>query len=112
MSNSFTIRLKAAIELLESIAADRGLLAEVAEEDQRRLLRAAGDVFQPDEAARRLLMRANRRREKAARTEREEVALSATGIRKQRRQTVFTTPNVFAPAGFAQVDVADETEFR
>src|SRR5437773_12418255 len=94
MSTSFTTRLRAAAELLESVANNRALLAEAPEEDQRRLLRVAGEVFQPDEGARRLLMKANRRRDKAAKTRREEIALSATGIRKQRRQTAFTTPKI------------------
>jgi len=112
MSTSFTTRLRAATELLESIANNRALLAEVPEEDQRRLLRVAGEVFQPDEAARRWLTRANKRRDKAAKTQRQENALSATGIRKLRRQTVFTTPNVFPPAAFEQLEVDDDPEFR
>ncbi len=39
-------------------------------------------------------------------------SLSATGIRKLRKQTVFTTPNVFPPADFTQGDVADDADFR
>ena len=94
MSNNFEERLRRAAELLESIANNRELLANVSEEDQRRLLRAAGEVFEPDDAARRRLIKAMRRHHKAAKTEREEVTLAQTGIRKLRSQALFTTPNV------------------
>ena len=111
MSNSFSDRLRAAAELLESISKNRDLLAEVSAEDRKRLLLAAGEVFEPDGAARRLLVKAMRRHQKAARTEREESALSNAGIRKLRSQAVFTSPNVFPPADFEQRDM-DNPDFR
>ena len=37
--------------------------------------------------------------------------LNRTGIRTLRRQTVYTSPNVFPPEGFEQRDV-DDPEFR
>jgi len=111
MSQSFEERLRAATELLESIAESRELLAEVSEVEQRRLLQAAGAVFQPDAASRRQLVKAGRRREKSQRTKLEENTLSQAGIRKLRRQAVFTTPNVFPPADFEQNEV-DDPEFR
>ena len=111
MSKDFTERLRAAAELLESIANNRELLAEAPSEDQKRLVRAAGSVYQPDNVARRRLVKANRRQDKAAKTTREENALSDTGIRKLRRENVFNTPNVFPPPPFEQVDVEDP-EFR
>src|SRR5215203_3482632 len=86
MPNDFEERLLRAAELLESIAKNRELLAKVSEEDQRRLLRAAGEVFEPDDAARRRLIKAMRRHHKARKTEREEVTLAQTGIRKLRSQ--------------------------
>ena len=46
------------------------------------------------------------------RRERDEAVLAETGIRVLREQPVFTTPNVFPPAGFEQADVDDEPEFR
>ena len=94
---SFEERVRAAVELLESIANNRQLLAEAPVEYQKRLIQAAGSVFQPDSVARRRLVKANRRQDKAAKIQREEAALSETGIRRLRRNKVFTTPNVFPP---------------
>jgi len=105
-------RLRAAAELLELIANDRTLLAGVAEDDRTRLLSAAGQVSRPDAIVRRALVKATKRQRKAAKVNREETVLHETGIRKLRRQTVFTTPNVFPPADFEQQDVAGQPEFR
>jgi NAD(P)-dependent dehydrogenase (short-subunit alcohol dehydrogenase family) len=108
----FTARLRAAADLLESIAANRELLTDVPKEDRERLIRSAGEVFLPDSAARRQLVRASRRQEKEAKREREEKVLSVRGIRKLRNVKVFNTPNVFPPSGFEQRDVADNPDFR
>ena len=110
-TSEFLDRLRAATELLESIVADRGLLAHVPPDDQRRLVQAAGHVYAPDSASRRQLVRASIRREKAEKVRREERALERTGIRTMRRQPVFTSPNVFPPAAFEQREVQDE-DFR
>ncbi|HZA91969.1 MAG TPA: SDR family oxidoreductase [Gemmatimonadales bacterium] len=107
-NSDFLDRLRAATELLESIVADRGLLAHVHPDYQRRLVQAAGHVYAPDSASRRQLVRASIRREKAEKVRREEQALERTGIRTMRRQPVFTSPNVFPPADFEQQDVQDE----
>ena len=88
-------RLREAIELLESVAGDRALLAELSKDDQRRLIQAAGDVWCPDVAARRRLVKAVAAKRRADRVEREERVLQETGIRALRRQPTFTTPNVF-----------------
>ena len=100
-------RVRQATELLETIANERGLLARVPEELRRRLHQAAGEVYVPDTAARRQMVKAIVRRRKAEKTERDERRLSERGIRKLRKQTVFTTPNVFPPPEFEQVDVSD-----
>jgi len=92
-----TERVRATAELLESLVADRGLLAQVPKEDRRRLLDAAANVYHPDAKARRLLVKATVRERKRARIRRDEEVLAQTGIRTLRRQTVFTTPNVFPP---------------
>lgn len=92
-------RVRAATELLESIVADRGLLARIPQNAKRGLLAAAALVYHPDAKARRLLVKATVRERKAARIRKEEGVLSKTGIRAMRRQTVFTTPNVFPPTG-------------
>jgi len=107
----FLQRVRAASELLQSIVADRGLLAQLPPDDQRRLLQAAGHVYAPDSASRRQLVRASVRREKAEKIQRAEQALERTGIRTLRRQAVFTSPNVFPPPGFEQHEVEDP-EFR
>ena len=107
----FTERLRAAVELLESIVNNRESLAEASAEDRERLLRAAGEVFLPDNVSRRRLAKAKRRQDKAEKTNREENALAATGIRKLRRERVFNTPNVFPPPQFEQHEV-DNPEFR
>ena len=105
-------QLRAATELLETLALNRELLAGVSEEEQHRLLKAAGQVSRPDSRGRRQLVKEYARQRKAAKTERAESALNQTGIRKLRRQTVFTTPNVHPPAGFEQKEIADNPDFR
>jgi NAD(P)-dependent dehydrogenase (short-subunit alcohol dehydrogenase family) len=104
--------LRTATELLESIVADRGLLAQVPSDDRQRLLQAAGQVYAPDAIARRQLVRASTRRRKAEKTERVDRVLEGTGIRALRRQTVFTSPNVFPPDGFEQREVDGDPDFR
>ena len=51
-------RLKAAIELIEKVAENRALLAELPTEDRTRLLQAAGKIHTPDLEARRRLVKA------------------------------------------------------
>ncbi len=105
-------RLRDAAELLESIIADRALLAGVPEAERNRLLQAAGEVSRPDAIRRRQLVKETKRHRKAHKVRREESVLSETGIRKLRRETIFTTPNVFPPREFEQQDVLDDPEFR
>jgi NAD(P)-dependent dehydrogenase (short-subunit alcohol dehydrogenase family) len=101
-------RLRAATEALEAVVADRGLLRALSVADRTRLLSAAGDVFNPDIAARRRWGKTLRKQQKAAKLERDEAMLAETGIRVLREKPVFTTPNVFPPSEFAQLDVDDE----
>jgi NAD(P)-dependent dehydrogenase (short-subunit alcohol dehydrogenase family) len=100
-------RLREAIEVLEAVVRDRGLLGNLSLEDRHRLLAAAGDVFNPDVVQRRQWGKALRRREKAAKQRHDENVLAETGIRVLREKPVFTTPNVFAPDDFVQRDVDD-----
>jgi len=95
---SLAERLKAAAELLEEIVADRAILVNVEEAERNRLPLAAGHVSRPDVIDRRRLLKASKRKRKADRVNREETLLAETGIRKLRRQPVFTTsPNIFPP---------------
>ena len=98
-------RLRQATELLEQVAADRGLLADLASEERRRLLQAAGSVFHPDPAERRRLIKTIERLRRGDKAQRDDELLGETGIRALRRQTVFTTPRAFAPTQFAPQDV-------
>ncbi len=101
-------QVPACLALLEAIVADRTLLAEVPEAQRHRLLNAAGKVFAPDASARRKFVREMNRRRKAEAVAREEVTLGQTGIRTLRRQTVFTTPNVFPPSDISRDDLRDD----
>jgi NAD(P)-dependent dehydrogenase (short-subunit alcohol dehydrogenase family) len=108
---AFLAQARAATEVLEAIVRDRGLLAQVPPDDQRRLLQAAGHVYAPDAAGRRQLVRASIRQRKAEKVKREDHTLNQTGIRTLRRQPVFTSPNVFPPTELEPTDVhADSPE--
>jgi NAD(P)-dependent dehydrogenase (short-subunit alcohol dehydrogenase family) len=109
---AFLARLRDATAVLEEIVADRSLLAGIPPDDQRRLHQAAGHVYSPDATARRHLVRATIRARKADKLRREDQVLDATGIRTLRRQPVYTSPNVFPPAGFEQRDAPDDSNAR
>jgi hypothetical protein len=102
-------RLRETIELLESIAADRTVLAGVPDGDRKRLLQAVANVYSPDRVERRRKSKVVARDRKAARVPREQGVLHDTGIRTLRRKPAFHTPNVFPTAsvadGFAPQDV-------
>jgi NAD(P)-dependent dehydrogenase (short-subunit alcohol dehydrogenase family) len=97
-------RLRDALELLESIADDRRVLAGIPEDDRTRLLQAVARVYHPDRAERRRISKAAFRQRKAGRVKETEEARSETGIRALRRKPVFHTPNIFPPSGFAPDD--------
>ena len=98
--------------MLEAVVRDRSLLKALPLEERTRLLAAAGDVHNPDVVQRRRFNKVVRREKKAARLGRDEAVLAETGIRVLRDKPVFTTPNVFPPSGFEQVEVEDDPEFR
>ena len=100
-------RLREATELLESIAADRTVLADVPDEARARLLQAVALVYHPDRVERRRMAKLTARQRKAARVRETEDVRSDTGIRALRRKAVFHTPNVFPPPAFAPEDVHD-----
>ena len=101
-------QVHATSDLLEAIVANRGLLATIPKGDKLRLLAACAHVYHPDAKARRLLVKATVRERKAARIRQDERVLSKTGIRAMRRQTVFTTPNVFPPTEAEQHENGSE----
>jgi NAD(P)-dependent dehydrogenase (short-subunit alcohol dehydrogenase family) len=94
-------RLREAIEALELIAADPGVMAQISEVERQRLRRAVATIFNPDSRARRQLSKAISRERRAARTKRDDGTLAETGIRTLRRKPVFTTPNVYPPGADA-----------
>ena len=108
--DDIAVRVRDAAALLEALAADRALLAQMTSEDRTRLLHAAGEVSRPDALARRRLVKATRNQRKAERTQRAESVLQDTGIRKLRREDVFITPRLFAPADFVQETVDVEPD--
>ncbi|HKU62680.1 MAG TPA: SDR family oxidoreductase [Gemmatimonadales bacterium] len=108
----FLDRVRAATALLDEIVADRALLLDVPPDERHRLLQAAGHVYAPDAQARRRLIRASARKDKAERVRREEDALGATGIRTLRSKPVFTSPNVFPPPAFEQREPAADPDVR
>ena len=105
-------QLKAAAEILEKAAANRALLAQLSVEERTRLLKAAGDIYCPDVAQRRRLVKANVKQRKAEKQQKDDARLHETGIRKLRREKVFTTPNVFPPKNFIQEEIKDNPDFR
>ena len=105
-------RIRAATELLEAIDRDRTLLAGLSQEEQQRLVIAAGKVFDPDPASRRLRVKASFARRRAEKVAKEEKAFEGTGIRTLRARPVFTTENVFPPPGFAPADEERDPDER
>ena len=97
-------RLRDAVELLESIAADRSVLEGVPEEERKRLLRAISTVHHPDRTARRRRNKGLAREVRNARVNRDLETRALTGIQVLRRKRVFHTPNVFPPT-----EMQDET---
>ena len=89
----------AAIELLEAIVDDRGLLARLDETTRRRLLAAAGRVSRPEREELRALAKALRRKDRDEVKGADEAVLARTGIREARRAPVFVTPPPSLPSG-------------
>src|ERR1700716_972674 len=97
-ANSLSERMRAAADLLETIVADRSILADFPEADRNRLLNAAGRVSRPDALSRRQLLKVVKRNKRVEKVQRAETVLAATGIRKLRREPVFiTSPNIYPP---------------
>ena len=103
-------RLRAAIDTLELVAADRGLLALLPEEDRTRLRQAVARVHVPDVRERRAMIKAIVKQRKQARVDQDERVLADTGIRTLRGRPVFTTPNVFPPENVVQADHKETAE--
>src|SRR5947207_14884787 len=101
-SDELSERLRVATDLLEAVARDRGLLAELSAEERTRLLQVCGRVYCPEPAERRRLIKATQRRQKARRRQRDQAILAQSGIRELRSKPVFTTPNETPPVPFEE----------
>lgn len=89
---AFARQVHDAIDTLEAIVADRGLLTALSPEVRKRLLMAAGQASRPDKKARKKMARAHRRREKLSARDEDEALLDRTGIRMLRENPIFQTP--------------------
>jgi NAD(P)-dependent dehydrogenase (short-subunit alcohol dehydrogenase family) len=84
--------LREAREVLEAVAANRALLAQLPDEDRRAFLIAAGRTVHPEVEQKRKLVKALRRNQRQ-RVERHDRGLVAgTGIRAAREASVFVPP--------------------
>jgi len=98
-------RVRDAIDLFESLGGDWSRLADLPDEERRRLRAAISRMHEPDRVARRKRAAEQRRAHKAAVIAREEAVLDQTGIRTLRRTPTVTTPNVLPPP-----DVTEDTD--
>ncbi|HEX4264911.1 MAG TPA: SDR family NAD(P)-dependent oxidoreductase [Verrucomicrobiae bacterium] len=105
-------QLRDAAELLSQVAANRALLMELPEPERIKFLQAAGAIYCPDVKMRRRLVKASARKRKAEKISRDQSQLNETGIRKLRREKIFTSPNILPPQNFQQHEVADKPDFR
>ncbi len=102
----FAEQVVSSIKLLEAVAADRGLLAELPKDVVIRLLTAAGKASRPDRTARDRLLKALQRRQQKRRNAvraADQRKLDTTGIRQQRLQLVYPTP---LPGGSAAIEAS------
>ena len=91
-------------EILEQIVDDRGILAQLSEEESGRLLRAASRIGFPGRTARRKLTNARRQRRRddlSKQKERDEQTLNSTGIRTSPNGRVL---NLSAPPAPLQIE--------
>ena len=97
-------RLRAALELLESVAIDTTLLDVLDVDERKRLHQAVARVHDPDPGIRRQKLKARERERNADNIRRSDAMLDQTGIRTLRRRPVFTTPNYFVPKQIGQLE--------
>jgi hypothetical protein len=82
-------RLREAVDLLESIAADRSVLAGVPDAERKRLLQAVASVYHPDRVERRRKAKSLERERRATRIQRDQAVRAATAIQVLRRKPLF-----------------------
>ena len=90
-------RLRHALDLLETIDADRSVLDALPEADRARLHRVVAQVYHPEPKARRAKLKQQAKARHQEKVAKAEALLAQTGIRALRRKPVFSTPNYFPP---------------
>ncbi|HLX96075.1 MAG TPA: SDR family oxidoreductase [Verrucomicrobiae bacterium] len=103
-------QLRAAIQTLEKLAADRTLMTGLSAEEYTRLRRAAGEVFAPDPREKRRFTKARIRKHKQDKIQKEQAVLNQTGIRELRRRPVFNTPNPLPAPEMKPDEIEDATD--
>ncbi len=103
MNDKLLKEVRAASLLLETVAANRGLLEHLPDDDRQRLHQAIAQVYNPDPVSR----RREQKDRLDARDRQVTAALNETGIRTLRRKPVFTTPNVFPPGEREHAETAE-----
>src|SRR5512136_485914 len=84
--------LRRAREVLEAVARDRSLLAQLPEEERRRLLIAAGRAVHPETEQKRRLVKAFRKAKRPKVEAHDRTVVAGTGIRAARQAEVFAPP--------------------
>jgi NAD(P)-dependent dehydrogenase (short-subunit alcohol dehydrogenase family) len=105
-------QLRAAIQTLENLVADRALMTGLSPEERVRLLRAAGEVLSPDSKQKRRFTKARIRQRKQERIQREQAVLDRSGIRELRRRPVFTTPDPLPAPQIPADTIENDPDFR
>ena len=106
------VRLKESIVTIEAIAKNRTLLLGLTAEERARLLKAAGEIYQPSVIERRRARKALKQLNRKKKIKKDQAALNETGIRSLRRKPVYMSPNVFPPQNFEQTEVEADSEAR
>ncbi len=84
-------------QLLESVVADRMLLANLPEDDRNALLTAAGRLVHPDRTTKQRFAKALRRERKQEKQAHDRTVRATTEIRTLRRAAIFTVPQLPPP---------------
>ncbi|MGY8564557.1 SDR family oxidoreductase [Paracidovorax citrulli] len=93
-----TDRLRAALDLLEAIEADRAMLDTLPEDERVRFHQVVARVYHPEPKERRQKLKQQAKvRLQQEKVRKAEALLDQTGIRTLRRKPVFSTPNYFPP---------------
>src|SRR5689334_21885453 len=81
--------LRACLEALRAIDADRGLLTRLTQEERRELLTLAGRITRPARSELRKMAKAFRRAEREQAQAEDRAALEQAGLRVQRRSDTY-----------------------